>query len=75
MTATPENERARRVLKRWLCDQFPQVRSSHMDEAIAFSLGFRTYATLLAAMRETTFVVGAKALDTERFRERLAQLG
>jgi hypothetical protein len=46
-----------------------------MDEAIAFSLGFRTHAALLAAMRETTFVVGAKALDTERFRERLAQLG
>lgn len=38
-------------LKRHLRAGLPPVRSGHMDEAIAVSLGFRTYASLLASLK------------------------
>lgn len=45
------------TLKRALRSQYPHVKSSHLDEAIAASFGFNTYA----AMRPTLHQVGAHA--------------
>lgn len=63
-------------LKNALRDEFPDVKSSHIQEAIAFSLGYNTSAALKALMAtfkdsDFPFVL----LDTARMRERLVQLG
>jgi hypothetical protein len=39
------------ALKVSLLQTFPEVRSSHADEALAAGIGFRTYAALLAALK------------------------
>lgn len=62
-------------LKKSLRDEFPDVKSSHLSEALAYSLGFRTHAALqsaVAATREENFFI---VLDDERFVARLSQLG
>jgi hypothetical protein len=61
------------VLKTTLRNISPAIGSSHADEALAFALGFKTYASLLAVLRdlpdaETEFY-------SARLIERLEQLG
>lgn len=63
------------ALKKSLRDEFPHVKSSHLSEALAHSLGFRTHAAMQAAMvgpeQDRPFAL----LQTQRFVERLKQLG
>lgn len=74
MAATPLCEAPLAALKKSLRDEFPHVQSSHLSEALAYSLGFRTYAAMLAAMAgpesDRPFVL----LSNERMCERLVQL-
>ncbi len=75
MAATPLCEAPLAALKKSLRDEFPHVKSSHLSEALAHSLGFRTYAAMRAAMvgpeQDRPFTL----LQTQRFVERLKQLG
>jgi hypothetical protein len=75
MAATPLCESPLVALKKSLRDEFPYVRSTHLSEALAYSLGFRTYAAMQASMTgpepDRPFIV----LKTPRFIERLVQLG
>lgn len=75
MAATPLCDESLAALKKSLRDEFPDVKSSHLTEALAFSLGFRTYASLQAAMtgpeEDRPFVL----LGSERMRHRLIELG
>lgn len=75
MAATPLCEAPLAALKKSLRDEFPYVKSSHLSEALAHSLGFRTYAAMQAAMvgpeQDRPFAL----LQTQRFVERLKQLG
>lgn len=64
------------ALKKSLSHEFDEVKSSHLSEAVAYSLGYRTSAALLAAMpavpaQDAPFVL----LSSERMLERLGQLG
>jgi hypothetical protein len=63
------------ALKKALRAEFSDVKSSHLSEALAWSAGFRTHASLLAAMQgpedDRPFVL----LDTARMLARLEQLG
>lgn len=62
-----------RSLKNVLQDRFPTIKSSHMSEALASALGFRTHAALLtqAAAGITNPLY---PLNESRFIERLHQL-
>lgn len=75
MAATPLCEGPLAALKKSLRDEFPDAKSSHLSEALAASLGFRTYASLQAAMTgpegDRPFVL----LDSELLRERLVEFG
>lgn len=65
-------------LKKALRDEFPDAKSSHIQEALAYSLGHNTSAALKASM---VTLMGSELdspfalLDTTRMRERLVQLG
>ncbi len=50
MAATPLCEAPLAALKKSLRDEFPDVKSSHLTEAMAHSLRFQTYASLRAEM-------------------------
>lgn len=75
MASVPLCEAPLAAVKQSLRDEFPSVQSSHLSEALAYCLNFRTHASLQAAM------VGPEAdrpfcvLHTPRFIERLIQLG
>jgi hypothetical protein len=75
MAATPLCEAPLAALKKSLRGEFPHVKSSHLSEALAHSLGFRTYAAMQAAMvgpdQDRPFAL----LQTQRFVDRLKQLG
>jgi len=63
------------ALKRALRDEFPDVKSSHLTEALAHSLGFRTHASLQAAMTGPEQDRPFALLDTSRMRQRMVELG
>lgn len=75
MAAIPLCEAPLAALKKSLRDEFPEVRSSHLSEALAYSLGFSTNAALKAAMAapipdcDRPF----ELLRTNRFVQRLVQ--
>ena len=75
MAATPLCETPLAALKKSLRDEFPNVKSSHLSEALAHSLGFRTYAAMQVVMvgpeQDRPFAL----LQTQRFVERLKQFG
>lgn len=65
-------------LKKALRDEFPDAKSSHIQEALAYSLGHNTSAALkalLATFKSADFDFPFALLDTARMRERLVQLG
>lgn len=62
-------------LKNALQDRFPAVKSSHLSEALASALGFRTHASLLADLRNATGDQKYLQLDSGLFLSRLQQLG
>ena len=75
MAATPLCEAPLAALKKLLRDEFPHVKSSHLSEALAHSLGFRTYAAMQAVMVGPEQNRPFALLQTQRFVERLKQLG
>jgi hypothetical protein len=75
MAATPLCETPLTALKKSLRDEFPHVKSSHLSEALAYSLGYRTHASMNVCMvgpeRDRPYIL----LNTRRFVERLMQFG
>lgn len=75
MAAIPLSEAPLAALKKSLRDEFPDVKSSHLTEALAHSMGFRTNAALGAALvgpeRDRPFAL----LNTDRMVERLVSFG
>ncbi|MBJ3785857.1 hypothetical protein [Devosia sediminis] len=63
-------------LKSAIRDRYPEIKSSHVDEAIAFGFGFDTYAALLPVliMADQTSCLTAQ-LVPDWFAVRLAQHG
>lgn len=64
------------MLKNAVRDRYPEIRSSHVDEAIAFSFGFDTYAAMLPVLdqAEGTSCMSAQLIP-DWFAVRLLQLG
>lgn len=75
MAATPLCEAPLAALKKSLRDEFPDVKSSHLSEALASSMGFRTAAAMQAAMTGPEPDRPYYLLDTAGFLKRLVQLG
>lgn len=75
MAATPLCAAPLRELKKALRDEFPHVKSSHLSEALAFSMGFRTYAAMQASMTGPETDRPFHLLSTDRMRKRLVELG
>lgn len=75
MAATPLCVEPLQELKKALRYEFPDVKSSHLSEALAFSMGFRTYAAMQAVMTGPEIDRPFHVLSTERMRKRLVQLG
>jgi hypothetical protein len=64
------------VLKKSIRRQYSTVRSSHVDEALASSFGFRTYASMLAVLHQMTGSTRLMVqMDTALLQLRLEQLG
>ncbi len=42
------------VLKKALREKYPNIRSSHADEALAASVGFKSYAALLTVLKQVS---------------------
>jgi len=64
------------VLKKALREKYPNIRSSHADEALAASVGFKTYAAMLTVLKQVSdsarLVVQT---DASLLQIRLEQLG
>lgn len=52
MTSISLTDSGLRAVKRALVARFPNEKSSHLSEALAAACGFRTHASLIAAVRE-----------------------
>jgi len=63
------------AIKKPLREEFPDVRSSHLSEALAAALRRRTHAALLADVRRNADDPPIELLDTELFCGRLHELG
>jgi hypothetical protein len=63
------------ALKSVLRGEFPEVKSSHLTEALAHALGFRTHASLLAAITRSDTDHQLVILSTQKMLERLTTLG
>jgi hypothetical protein len=70
---TPENIG---FIKSQLREQFPQIKSTHLSEAIAFSTGYRTHAALIAEFKAAPHGLPNLAKLSElRLSSRLRELG
>lgn len=63
------------TLKTSLRSEFPDVKSSHLTEALAHALGFRTNAALVAAMTGPEEDRPLSVLDSSKMLDRLQQFG
>lgn len=63
------------VLKTTLRNISPAIGSSHADEALAFAMGFKTHASLLAAMAEAGNGELELSFADDRMTSRLEELG
>lgn len=75
MAAIPLIDASIASVKKSLCVEFEEVRSSHLLEALASSMGFRTYASMRAAMIGPELDRPFVCLNSESFTARLVQLG
>jgi hypothetical protein len=73
---TPFTRAGIAALKNAIRDQKPELKSSHLDEAIAFGFGFETYAAMLPVLElsEANSCMSAR-IDANWFALRLHQLG
>lgn len=75
MASIPLSELALAAIKKALRKHLPDVRSSHITEALAAALDFRTHAALLAILPAHTNDPEIRLLDDERFDQRLQAFG
>ncbi|MFA5924248.1 MAG: hypothetical protein WC856_23635 [Methylococcaceae bacterium] len=75
MASIPLSELTLTSVKKSLRDQYPDVRSSHLSEAIAASLRRRTHASLLAELQGLSVDPPIELLDDTLFDKRLQELG
>jgi hypothetical protein len=75
MASIPLSGRALASVKKSLLDQYPDVRSSHLSEAIAASLCRRTHASLLAELPRFEGDPPIELLDDTLFDQQLQMLG
>jgi hypothetical protein len=61
--------------KNSLRNTFPEVKSSHIGEALAASMGYKTYTALLSDMRNLVGEPSIHSLSDSRFSKRLQELG
>lgn len=62
-------------LKKSLTEYFPDTKSSHLSEAIASALGFRTHASLLAKLQVSENDPPIMLLDDHAFNIKLTEFG
>ncbi len=75
MAVIPISAGRLRLLKNALQDRFPTAKSSHLSEALAAGLGFRTNAALLRWMVDSGSEPDTTTLDEQSFIARLAEFG
>lgn len=75
MASIELTESALATVKKALRDDLPDVRSSHLTEALAAALRRRTHAALLAELPALRDDPPIELLDDERFDQRLQELG
>jgi hypothetical protein len=75
VAAIPLTESSVAALKGVLRGKFPGVKSSHLTEALAHALGFRTQASLLAAIIPSEKGYHVVILDSQKLLERLVAFG
>lgn len=75
MAAIPLAKAPLAALKKLVLDDLIQVKSSHVSEALAAALGFRTHAALQAAMTGPEEDRPFALLDTNRFLDRIRSFG
>lgn len=63
------------TLKNALRSEFPDVKSSHLTEALAHALGFRTHAAMIAAMTEPEEDRPVAVLNSGKMLDRLQHFG
>lgn len=74
MAAIPFTESALASLKKALRAAYPDVRSSHLTEAIAAALGRKSHAALIADLSKQQEPIGYELLVDESFGKRLQEL-
>ncbi|MDM5182135.1 hypothetical protein PO883_33735 [Massilia sp. DJPM01] len=75
MAVIPISAGRLRHLKNALQDRFPTAKSSHLSEALAAGLGFRTNAALLSWMLDSGLEPDLSALNEQSFVARMADFG
>lgn len=75
MASIPLSEISLSSIKKSLRTQYPDVRSSHLSEALAASLRRRTHASLLAELPILAVDPPIELLDDTLFDQRLQELG
>lgn len=75
MTAIALAESSLAALKKSLHEELPDVRSSHLSEAMAAALEFRTHASLLAVLPGQANDPAILLLSNEHFEARLRDFG
>ena len=75
MASLPLTQLSLASLKRCLREFYPEVASSHLTEALATALGFRTHASLRATLTEHTADPIIQLIDNSQFIARLNTLG
>lgn len=75
MASIPLSELSLASVKKSLRQQYPDVRSSHLSEAIAASLRRRTHASLLAELSGLIADPPIELLEDDLFNQRLQEFG
>lgn len=73
MASVPLSESVLAALKKTLRNEFPDVRSSHLTEALAAALSRKSNAALLVDMQQQHDDPGIELLDDQRFSARLQE--
>lgn len=75
MASIPLSESALASLKKSLRTEYPDVRSSHLTEALAAALGRKSHAALLVDLSKHNLTPDVELLDDDRFDKRLQTFG
>lgn len=75
MTSLLASEQAFRRIKSHLHNIFPEIKSSHLAESLAVSLGFNTHAAWIQHMKDVAPDPEIRLLDATAFEHRIADFG